>query len=542
MKLRDYQADIAAQILASCEDVLVQLDTGAGKTPIISEIARCSSALIVAHRDVLISQTSTHLARAGIRHAVIATRHTRDSCRRAHSESGVHGDWVDDSSCVSVASLFSFASRLRRGLLVTQHWRKIIIDEAHHVAPGNTWSSVREACPEALLIGFTATPCRLDGAPLGRMNGGQFDRLIQADALRENSVSTLIARGYLSDYRAFSIASKFDREALRIGAAGDYTFDSLQVAMDGSAVHGDAVREYRRIAEGTRALAVCAAIGNAEELAETARDAGIPATVIHSKLGAVENARRLQAFRDGRVLLLANVDMLGEGFDLPDIETLIMLRPTASFARYRQWVGRALRPAPDKTAAILIDHVGNIVTHGLPDDDVRWSIERSPPQQRTNLIDCEACSTVFRAWLTHCPSCGAEHDLRRRLSSGGGYVNQRVIDADLCEIRRQRGRVDRMWETEVVRPHTGFGDDLIGRTCQRLIDWIADTLAISDLPRSEINEYLRASASREALIDRFTLADLKSDRRQKIHKEFQRWQSQFAAQTRRNALAARTSS
>ena len=539
MQLRDYQADIAARIVESCDDVLVQLDTGAGKTPVIASVAGRAPTLIVAHRNVLIAQASTHLARAGIEHHIIATRHTRDECRRAHATAGIAGDFIDTTSVVAVASLFSLISRLKRGL-VDDRWAQIIVDEAHHVAPGNAWSAVREAFPAARLVGFTATPCRLDGAPLGKSEGGLFDRLIQAESLRENSVATLIQRGYLSDYRAFSISSDICNDKLRLGASGDYTEKSLLSAMRGGAVYGDAVEHYKLLATGKRALAVCVSIKNAEELAENARAAGIAATVIHSNLGASECDRRLSAFRDGRVKLLANVDMLGEGFDLPGIDALIMLRPTASFSRYRQWIGRALRPVQDKTHALLIDHVGNIVRHGLPDDPINWSIDRDIPQQRrTNLIDCISCGGVFRAWLDACPHCGAAHNLNERRQIGGHYVNQNVIDFALCESIRQRAHIVRLCETEVVRPCFGFSNDLIGKTCKRLADWIADTLDASPHSRIEISDFLR-TLNASLLIERFTVADLKSNNTQKVFKEFSKWQkASLSARTRQTTARAR---
>jgi superfamily II DNA or RNA helicase len=539
VKLRDYQGDIIAQVNASTDDVLVQLDTGAGKTPIIAALASRAPTLVIAHRNVLIAQLSAHLARGGVRHHVIATRHTAHACQRAQAAIGL-ATHIDPRASTAVASLLTLSARARRSVLVKPHWRQIIIDEAHHVAPSNTWARVRQQLPGARLIGLTATPCRLDGASLGRTHGGLFDRLIQADSLGNDSTSRLIARGYLCGYCAFSIAS-IARGGLRLGATGDYTSDSIQRVLHGRALYGDALSEYRRIAPDSRALAICAAIGNAEELAETAREQGLSATVVHSGLGASENDRRLQAFREGRVRLLANVDMLGEGFDVPGIETLIMLRPTASFGRYRQWIGRALRPSEGKSHATLIDHVGNIVTHGLPDDPITWRIDQPPPQQKTNLIDCAICHRVFKAWLPTCPECGAKHDLRRRISLGSGYVNQAVIDVQLCEARQHREQSRQRWENEIVLPSTGgFGGDLIGRTCQRLFDWVVATLTATDAPRALINDYLRALTTREAMIARFTLADLKADRQQTILKEFQKWQSTSAAQTRRKAKAAQT--
>lgn len=528
MRLRDYQQDIVDQVERSVDDVLIQLDTGAGKTPIIAALSKRAPTLVLAHRTILIVQASHHLARAGVGHHVIATRQTRAHC--APERQG---------SDVTLASLFSLASRLRRGFLVKLHWENIIIDEAHHVAPGNTWAAIRAAFPDARLIGLTATPCRLDGSPLGKPDG-LFDRLIQAESLRAGSVATLIARGYLSDYRAYSIASEIDRAQLRMGA-GDYTEASLRAAMRGKAIFGDALEHYRRLAEGRRALAVCIGIRNAEELSERARADGIASSVIHSELGASENARRLDAFRDGRIRLLANVDMLGEGFDLPDIDALILLRPTASFGRYRQWIGRALRPAPDKDAAIIIDHVGNIVRHGLPDEPVAWSIDQAPPQQRTNLIGCASCGRTFRAWLRACPECGAPAALDERRHIGGYYADQSIIDFSLCEAIRARIEAGQAQSEDLVVP-AWYGSDLIGRTCKRVADWVAASLDAAGIERADINRYIK-TLRRDDVIARYTLDDVKRNHASKALKEFRQWQrTASSTATRASTRLRRTSS
>ena len=228
---------------------------------------------------------------------------------------------------------------------------------------------------------------------------------------------------------------------------------------------------------------------------------------------------------------------------MPDIEALIMLRPTASFGRYRQWVGRALRPSLDKAHAILIDHVGNIPRHGLPDADIDWRIDRAPQQQRTNLIDCAACHAVVAAWLATCPHCGSQISIKERRQIGGFYVDQRIIDFELCESMQQRARAQALFETEIQRPSASYGSDLVGRTVARVVDWISRTIEQQGLPRSmtigDANRFL-SGLTREHVVRRYTINDIKTDNTRKIYQELRRWHSKSAAQTPARKAAALT--
>lgn len=533
MKLRDYQDDIIAQVCVLCDDVLVQLDTGAGKTPIEAALARdADRCIVVAHRNLLITQISEKLAAMGVKHGVIGTEHTRRRCMIEHRRHG-HKIHVAENATVFAASIQSLIAHHRRGRLsidTAAEWL-IVIDEAHHCVRENQWGKLREILPAARFIGFTATPCRADGQSLSAEEGGIFSRLIQAEALQKNSVSTLIERGYLSPFRCYSIRSITHDELLKIGADGDYTQPSLCASLKNTQIVGDAVREYRRLADGKRAVVMCVAIKNAEETAEEFRAAGIPSSFISSQLSAVEIARRVDAFRSGEILVLANVDMVGEGFDLPDIEALIMLRKTASFTAYRQWIGRALRPMESKPHAVIIDHVGNIMTHGLPDEPVTWSLDSAPVRHRNApSIPCTDCRIFFEAWRATCPSCGADNPLLQRTQSGGHYIQQEKIPGSLVEAARSKAaQVEqaKVLETRIVIPYTieaWKSGNALSQLCSRLLDWFVESLKESK-QLVEINAFL---ASKEASnlqfwIDRFAIKDLKSPANKAV-KVFEKWQ------------------
>src|SRR5690606_7344165 len=144
----------------------------------------------------------------------------------------------------------------------------------------------------------------------------------------------------------------------------------------------------------------------------------------HERDGAVAR------FRRGETLVLSNADLFGEGFDVPAIEAAILLRPTKSLSLYLQQAGRALRPAEGKAEAIILDHAGNSLTHGLPDDEREWSLADREKRRRAEVIDvpvrqCSECFFVYRP-APVCPSCGHRPPVRAR--------EVEVIDGSLEEV------------------------------------------------------------------------------------------------------------
>jgi superfamily II DNA or RNA helicase len=143
-----------------------------------------------------------------------------------------------------------------------------------------------------------------------------------------------------------------------------------------------------------------------------------------------------------------NVDLFGEGFDLPAIEVVSMARPTASYALYSQQFGRALRLLDSKTHAFVIDHVGNALRHGLPDAPREWSLDRRERRSSSKedpdtvkLRSCLECFGVYERLLKVCPYCGAVHVPAQR-------AHPEHVDGDLTELdpetlARLRGDADR---------------------------------------------------------------------------------------------------
>ncbi len=530
MILRDYQADIRAQVESATSDDLVQLDTGAGKTPIMAALAmQAERCIVVAHRNVLIEQASEKLAAFGLEHDVIASEHTRRRCAAAHLRH--HGRSLVRRGVRHriVASIDTIASRMRReavGIDTSLPWL-IQIDEAHHVVAENKWGALRDLFPAARIVGYTGTPARLDGKSLHADRGGLFTRLVQAEALRQSSTVELIRRRHLCPMRVITPPE----ELARLGR-GELT------------IVGDPVESYRRLAPGRRAVVMCASIRNAQEHAEAFRAAGIPAACISSEMSAATVAHVLDAFGSGRVLVLCNVDMVGEGFDLPAVEVLIMLRRTASFVAYRQWVGRALRPAEGKREALIIDHVGNVIEHGMPDDPVAWDL-LAPPRglDKIRSAPCEACGRWYPVDERCCPDCGETNGLLTRGSVGGNYVYLRER-LDLALVERERRAIAIESEAEAMRQrviwpasmqHPGHG--LIEMARSRIRRWFVAGLEAEAVPPEQINAFLRSpeAAGMTFWSSQFTASDTSSEDTKKRMRAFKKWQKSKSSKVTRRS-------
>lgn len=520
MNLRDYQEDILKQVSAGSTNDLVQLDTGAGKTPIEAALAETAERVIlVAHRNILIKQISEKLAAFGIYHDTISTEHTRRQCMAAHRRMGE--SFIQRGNTVRlVASIQSIASAVRHGrfnLDTSAEWL-IIIDEAHHALPDNMWGLLRDLFPKGRIVGFTATPARMDGESLHVDNGGLFERLVQSGLLGDNSTKELMDRGHLSAYSVFAPTSP----PMVAGEEREFI------------LAGDPVSEYRNKAAGTQAILMAPSIKNAEEFAQQFRSAGIPSACINSTQSPAEISRILSFFDQGRIKVLANVDMVGEGFDLPACETLIIATRTMSFPRYRQWCGRILRPALEKERGIIIDLTGMCAQHGLPDDPVKWDLKDPPvgPKFRHH-VPCDSCGLFFPVREYACPECGWRNEWLDRapgFSPGTYHFDIKVLGLALVEtVRRERYTKSReaMLQSELLPPPAPefFGRHAIGRAVWKIAEWFPKALRDSGVPVREINRFLESpkALSSEFYIDNFTVADARPGSTEKAVRVYKKW-------------------
>lgn len=526
MKLRAYQKELAA-LSAGSDNVLLQADTGAGKTPVLAKIAHDNPfVLLIAHRNILIKQASKMLAKFGIKHDILATTHTRRLCILEHRKNDL-GDKYITASNKHVCSIDSLLSRERRGVLALDRespW-VILVDEAHHMIDENKWGKLVKIFPNARIIGVTATPCRLDQVSLAKSKGGVFDRLEQAESLKQDSVRALIELGYVADFKCYSVPERIDGKRLKIGSH-DYTYKSLEDATRAVMFEmaGDAVSNYKRLADNKQALAFCVSIQVAQQTAEYFKNKGISAAAIHSKMSTIEVSRVFDLFERKHIKVLCNVDMIGEGVDVPTIEALIMLRKTASFGMYRQWIGRALRPETGKDHAIIIDHVGNIRTHDLPDKHIDWSLENPPQADKSCLVPCPKCCFLIKAWIDECPECGAN---LKHASSTERQTQVKYLDFQLIEIERKRidgEKVEAAKQKELtdnlqlLKENTNSMAAL-GKSIHKLKIWVSEVLISKGVSIYDLNIYF-GEKDQAYWLDNFTLADVFQKNEAKVMKRY----------------------
>lgn len=280
----------------------------------------------------------------------------------------------------------------------------IMTDENHHSLAAS-YKNIYEQFPDVLRVGVTATPVRLNGDGLGDVN----DKLIVGV-----SAKWLIENKCLApyDYYAPNIA---DLTGLHT-KMGEYVTAEIEKAMIKKAVFGDAITYYRQLASGKKAICYCASIKHSLAMAEAFCAAGITACHIDGETPPAERSRIISAFRNGEIAILCNVDLISEGFDVPDCECAILLRPTQSLTLYIQQSMRCMRYREGKRA-VIIDHVGNYARFGMPDEDREWTLDKKDrsAKREKNEVSVKMCPECFRSFnpenfedKRHCPFCGYE--------------------------------------------------------------------------------------------------------------------------------------
>ncbi len=448
MQLRDYQLDLV-KLIQNCWgqgsiNVMVQLPTGAGKTIIISKIIEehVGYSLAIAHRNELVSQISLNLARFGIRHNIIGTKSTiREIIAIHHLE--LQRSYYDPNATCFVASVHSLVK-----LPLHTPWfpriSLIVFDEAHHVLKHNLWGKAYDLFPNARGLFPTATPSRADGNGLGRHAKGLADVLIEGPTMRD-----LINLGYLTDYRIFAPQSDIDLTNVNITPTGDYSPSKLRTAVHKSHITGDVVSHYMKIAPGKLGVTFAVDLKSCAEIACEFRKAGIPAEVISSKTPPLLRQQLMRKFRNRDILQLVNVDILGEGVDVPAIEVVSMAAPSQSLCKVFQQFGRSLRPSKDKTHAIIIDHVNNVMRHGLPDAPRIWTLDSrerrtsSKPEDVIPLKTCISCLSVYTRFIRNCPFCGHYQPPSNR--SAPIFVDGDLHELDPDVLAKLRGEAERVY-------------------------------------------------------------------------------------------------
>ena len=305
----------------------------------------------------------------------------------------------------------------------------ILVDEAHH-ALAKSYQNILNKFSKAIILLFTATPHRT-----GRV---QLDQIAD-DIIVGQSIHELTEKGFLAPFRYFQPPGDFDSKLLKRGSTGDFTNDSMQQAMS-TKIFGHIVKQYKRIANGMQAVVYTYSIDSAIKIAAEFNSEGISAVEVDGTTSKEKRDLAVRKFREQEIKILVNVNLFTEGVDLPNVDCVIMARPTASLALYLQFSMRCLNPRPGKTA-IIIDHANNFKSFGYPDDDRDWKKAIISGKQKSktllkdpgmSIVTCDYCFAVVKASEVKdgkCPICGKPIKV---------HEAKPISDVDLVEATKAR--------------------------------------------------------------------------------------------------------
>lgn len=363
--LRDYQQLAKEDIFDKWnlfDNILYQMPTGTGKTRLFTSIIRDINIwglrhninfriLIIAHRSELIEQSSRSLDKYRIKHGVLA---------------GTMKDKRDLTQAIQVASIQTITHPANQCLIEDLKFDFIIIDEAHH-AVASSYQKLWEFCPDAKKLGVTATPWRMNNNGFAQI----FDAYIPSMSIKE-----FIQKGWLATYQYYSIPISSELlksiDSIReFDIEGDYKNSALAEVCDTLKIRAQLYDSYAKNALGKKGIIYSISREHSEHICSQYQSHGVSIENIDSKTPAKVREAVINAFKNGEIDIIVNVDIFSEGFDCPDIEFIQLARPTKSLVKYIQQVGRGLRKNGDKRC-IILDNVGMYSRFGLPDKVRDW--------------------------------------------------------------------------------------------------------------------------------------------------------------------------
>lgn len=500
-KLRPYQMQLRDAInnawAQGANTVLAVSPTGTGKTVTFSDViqAEPGPSCAIAHRKEIVSQIALSLARNGVRHRIIGTKKTRQACQRIQLKKlGRH--FVDPNAKCAVAGIDTL---LNIGPNDLEHaWLSTVKlwvgDEGHHFLRTNKWGKGVAMLPNARGLLVTAETERADGKGLGRHADGFADVMVLGPTMRD-----AINAGYLVDYRIAMPEGDIDIANVEISkATGDFNQHQLREAHHKSkTICGNVVKAYRAHLDGLRAVVFAVDVEEAVKIAQEFQAAGIKAEALHGNSDEDWRDEVLARFERGDVLVLVNVDLFGEGFDLPNIRGVIMVRHTESFNLYKQQWGRGSRLDIPKEWAdhwdsytdaerramiaqsvkpymMLIDMVGNVLRHGGPPDcRVKFSLDRRAGRGGNGPSDAiptrvclnknangtgHGCAKQYERFHKKCPYCGFYPEPPSRTAPE--FVDGDVLELDPAVIAAWHAKIAAI---DAPADSVARGDSMIAR-------------------------------------------------------------------------------
>lgn len=233
----------------------------------------------------------------------------------------------------------------------------VVIDEAHHGTAASYRPIFNNFNPK-ILLGLTATPERMDGASVAWDFGNRFAAEIRLPEALEEKL--------LCPFHYFGIADPVSLDADKFWRDGKYDIGELEkvytgahaLAMQRFEVIYDALIRYEPDLSIVRGIGFCVSVKHAQYMAQMFTKRGIPSGLLTGKTDDEARSSLLRKLKDGLLTFLFTRDVLNEGLDVPEVNTVLFLRPTESLTVFLQQLGRGLRHAPEKDCLTVLDFVG----------------------------------------------------------------------------------------------------------------------------------------------------------------------------------------
>ena len=344
MELRPYQKESKTAVFEQWGNgirrTLLVLPTGCGKTIVFAKITEeCvrngDRVLILAHRGELLEQAADKIAKA-----------TGLGCATEKAEQSCLGSWYR----ITVGSVQSLMRETRLKRFPEDYFNTIIIDEAHHCI-SDSYQRVLNHFPDAKVLGVTATPDRGDMKNLGQV----FESLAY-----EYTLPKAIKEGYLSPIKAVTIPLQVDLTGVGI-QSGDFKAGDLGTALDPYLER--IAEEMEKYCREKKTVVFLPLVKTSQKFRDILNAHGFQAAEVNGE--SQNRAEILEDYASGKYNVLCNSMLLTEGWDCPDVDCIVVLRPTKVRSLYCQMVGRGTRLAPGKDHLLLLDFLWHTERHEL---------------------------------------------------------------------------------------------------------------------------------------------------------------------------------
>ena len=385
--LRPYQSAIVNGIRKAAEKhkrIIAVAPTGGGKTIIAGHIARKAvqkktRVFFLVHREEIARNAIQKFAMFGLQCGLIKS-----------------GERMT-SNLVQVAMVQTLVNRID----ILKHIGKVILigDEIHHYT-SPTFRKVWNGFNSTLCIGLTATPARTDGVGLSDIAesmviGPPTAALVNADYLAEPVMMSSPLAKTISKAKAKMKKGEYDR-------------DNETKVMSQITIINETVSMYKQYFRGAPVVIFCASVPDCETVSSAMRAEGFKCETVHGEMDPEKRKQYIYDIGTGKLNAICSYDVISEGVDVPILSGVILRRRTTSLIIYLQQIGRALRQAPGKDKALIIDQVGNVYRHGHPLLIREWSLEGNINETKKEIkqTECPDCHAIIMGNPRYCKYCG----------------------------------------------------------------------------------------------------------------------------------------